>query len=193
MNPIILERDTHILDWRAHGTSFSTSAVNGKARSYRVRSDGILHPNYSTISVHEEIATTSVKQVRCAGVNMAGPEPGLDFTPYAISCVAMSGHINQVPILVVGESIATITSDAGGDLITEVHTLDGPVMGSTEYSTLNYQRVILVNENTAGRGICFAIGMLATAGTASTALAWCHMSVRRLIGIDPAVLDTRKL
>lgn len=192
MFPHILERDTPIHDWRTAGTSWSTSAVNTKGRSYNCRSDGILHPKYGTLSVHEDIAAITAATIRGAGINMVGPEAGVEFTPYAINCVAMSGDADMHPILFIGESIAAITSDAGGDLVTEVHHLAVGRNIGTEYSGLEYNGIILINPNTADRGVCIGVGMHATATNVTTGLAWMNLQVRRLVGVSPAVYDTRK-
>lgn len=189
--PIILERDTPIIDWRTPLAAFGTSeqAVNGY--TYRMRSDGLLHAEYATATVVQSLSITALKQ-KGMGLNLAGPVSGLEFTPYHVSAIAMTDDINVKPVLFVAESASSITSDAGGDNVTDVRIIAVPKMHGAEGSTLTLDTVIVANENTAGRGIAIGIAMMATAAGVTTQFTWARLSVRRMIGIKPTIRDTRK-
>lgn len=190
-NPIILERDTPIYDWTAYDL-LSTSQNVASATTWFTHSDGILHDQFATFQSNYAVGSTTADNVRSGGVNMKGPEPGDEYTPYRIDAVAVCDDVNVRPVLFIGESIAAITDDAAGDVITDIRQVAQANAYGPEGASLHYNGIILAKENTAGRGLMVGIGMLAGAAGAAACTIWTHLSVRRLIGVNPTVLNTRK-
>ena len=189
--PRILERDTRIIDWRTHLAAFCTSTTWWEAQAKKVRSDGLLHTDYATLDVEDDQGIAA-GLVRCVGVHLTGPEPGDEFTPYAINVSARAEHAEVSPFLFVGESPATITSNAAGDDVLDTrHILQASHQG-TGGGALDGNIFIVANENTADRGICFGVGMMSPVGSSALGLQ-VSMSVRRLVGVEPPIYDSRKL
>lgn len=190
--PIRLERDTTIIDWRAYEGGFSTLEATKTSTTQYVVSDGLLHADFATVTCNGTPTIAANKQ-KAIGINLQAPLAGTDYTPYQISVVAVCDDINCQPVLFVGESIATITSLAAGDLITDVRLLATCEAYGPEGASMNRDMIILAKQNTADRGICFGIGFAAGASAATTVSLQARMSVRRMIGIAPPVIDTTKM
>lgn len=191
MNPIKLERDTLIVDWTTPiaGVSSSEGAANGY--SYRMRSDGLLHETHASVNLQQGPTITATKQ-KAVGLNFKGPRSGDEYTPYQISANAISQDINMTPVLFVAESIATITDDAAGDVVTDVRIIGVPHTIGAEGQTLDINTIILAKENTAARGMAIGIALIANATAITAKQMWCRLSVRRLVGVSPQVFDTTK-
>ncbi len=193
MFPIILERDTKIIEWGTELADWSTNEKNPGNASIDMTSDGLLHAAHGTMSIYDAI--TAVTQLKCrgAGLNMTGPEAGNDYTAYQISVVAHAPDAVLIPLLFVGESIATITNNAAGDAITDVRVIAWADVSGTQGSKLEKDFTIVVKPNTADRGLAIGVAMYAPNTTSGTLQCHCYLSVRRMIGISPPIIDTRKL
>lgn len=191
MLPRILERDTHIIDWPT-AVAWCTTTGDPAGGTHTVRSDGLVGADYKTMTTRALTGAIAAGTVICNGVHLAGPMTGAEFTPYAISVMAMAEDNNVRPYLFIAESPATITSDAGGDACAQVRYLafgDGP---ETYGGKLNADMIIAVTEKTADRNICIGVAMLAGTTGGATNGGLVQLSVRRLIGPGPRVVDVRK-
>lgn len=192
MFPIILERDTPIIDWSAQAT-WPTVETNLGANTAEVRSDGILHPDYGTMWISDKTGSVTAELAVCAGVHLAGPMDGLDYTAYQVSVVAMGSDPRIRPYLFMGVSPAVITSDATGDTVSNINVLGFADAPTPDYgSTMEKEVTFITKVKTADRGLCIGVGMLAGLFGSANNRAMVRMSVRRLIGVNPSVLDTRK-
>lgn len=191
MYPIILERDTKIINWPTYLPGWSTSEVDTFETSLYAVSDGLVYTEYATAEISREKAITATK-MRAIGLNITGPEAGTEFTPYQISAVASAEHPEVRPFLFVAESIASPTSDAAGDLVTNSRLLAVAQTSGIAGSTLEKEITIVINPKTADRSLFFGIGMAAV-GTATSLTLKASISVRRLAGVNPAIYNTRKL
>lgn len=192
MFPIILERDAPVIDWLADGL-WATSTSNVTSASWFVRSDGLVKLDYGTLNVRAATVALAASKLVAAGIHITQPEPGEEFTPYAISCVAMGVDPNVRPVLFVGESPATITNDATGDVVTEVRFLAFGDTPGTYGSSMEKEVVLVINENTVPRALCIGVAMMSGTSSALAAAALVRLSVRRLIGVNPPIHDSRKL
>lgn len=187
MFPIILERDTPIIDWPTYQL-WCTSLSNPFAGSLLVRSDGILKLDSASIDANDDTGVITSDLATCIGLHLTGPEPGTELTPYSVSCVAASEDPDVRPFLFVAESPASITSAAGGNTVTDVRYL-----GFGNKNTLDKEVTIVAAENTLDRGICFGVGMWGHGGPGADEAGMVRLCVRRLIAPGPRVVDTRKL
>lgn len=188
MYPIIMERDTDIVDWGTLTPGLNDADVLANSVDYLVKSLGVLDENYATLHSGNNTGVIGAADVRCVGVHITGPEDGTDLTPYAVSVHAQCAEQTVRPFLFIGESPATITSAAAGDTVTDVRRIAFPIG-----PTLDREFVVLVAQKTAGRGLCFGIAIMADILATSNLPYMIHMNVRRLIGVDPMLIDTRKL
>lgn len=193
MFPIILERDTPIINWSAQGL-WPTTETNLGANTANVRSDGILHPDYATTWLSDKTGALTAELAVCSGVHLAGPKPGIDFTPYQVSVVAMASDPRIRPYLFCAVSPAAITTDATGDVVSNVRVLGFAPPPNSEYgSTMEKEVTFIANVKTADRGMCIAVGMLSGLTGSANNRSMVRLSVRRLIGVQPSIIDTRKL
>jgi len=192
--PRILERDTPIIDWASKQGWATTETVPGSVTAY-VKNSGLLNADFGTVASESLTGTITANRATCVGVHLAGPESGVEYTPYAISCVAIAEDDDVRPYLLMGESPASISSAAAGDLISEVHYLGfgGAGISGASGIPLEKETTIVIKPNTAGRAICFAVGMLAGAAGAADKRAFVRLTVRRLIAWAPRIIDSRKL
>lgn len=194
MYPIILERDTDIVDWGSRTAGTITSDDDPTAANYLVRSDGVLYPDFGVLLVAKLSAVVAADKCRSVGIHIQGPQPGLEYTPYAVDVNAHCVDEKLRPCFFVGESPATITSAAGGNTVTETRLLRFPETGAALVgSSLKASFTLIIAENTADRGVCFGICMMAGLLPCSDEPHYVHMSVRRLIGVNPLLIDTRKM
>lgn len=192
--PIILERDTPIIDWAAPLGGWCTTIDNPNNADFDVRSDGLLHAKYATMSVSSNTPIVTAGNITACGVHLTGPQVGDDFTPYQISAVCTCEDEEARPFLFVCTSPSTISSTAAGNQVEDVRWLDfGGTPSASHGSTLRYDGVILANVNIADRGFCVAIGVKAGLVDTQALAGYARLSVRRLIGVDPPVYDSRKL
>lgn len=187
--PIVLERDAPIIDWGAY-VAWCTATSNPEGATLTTRSDGLLHTTYGLLDVRGAATAAAADQCVCNGVHLIGPEEGTEFTPYAISCVGFSADPAGRPFLWMGESPATITSDAGGDAVTQARFLG---FGGPSAGQLRSEVTIMVAEGTSGRGLCVGVGVIANASGTTLLQAGFRLCVRRLVEPGPRVIDTRKL
>lgn len=191
--PRILERDTQIIDWRARLGGWGTGGSGSGGTSYAVRSDGLLHVSFATLDVFSSTVNPAVNIINSVGVHLTGPDPGDEFTPYSISCMAHTTDPDVIPMLFLGESPASITSDSAGNTVTEIRHIALGESPGPNGSVLMKDMTIICPEKTAGRGLCIAIGMMAGPNTAPTNnRCYARLSVRRLFGVHPPIIDTRK-
>lgn len=191
--PRILERDTKIVEWNTQLESWSTNEKNPYNGTIDMVSDGLLHADHATMSIFDAVAAITALKCSGVGINMKGPEPGDDYTPYQISVVAHTADPVLIPLLFVGESIASITSGTAGDAITDVRIIGWGQISGTEASNIEKDITIVCPENTAGRGLAIGIAMYAPNTGGGTEQCQVDMSIRRLHGVSPPILDTRKL
>lgn len=194
MYPRIMERETEIVDSTADTAGTATADENPISTSYLTRSDGVVYANYATLTVAKLSAVIAARKIRCVGIHLQGPEPGTDFTPYAVSVNAHCVDDKLRPVFFIGESPAVINADAAGNNVTDVRRLRYSMAGAVGAgNSLHAELVVVVKPNTADRAVCFGIGMLTGVVLSGDEQTFVHMTVRRLIGVDPLILDTRKL
>lgn len=190
--PIVIERDSAIVDFSAE-QSFSQSESNLEAVTWNVRSDGVQRTNYGVLTASQEITTTTADKTKATGLHITGPADGDELTLYCIQAFALSDDPNVRPVLFIAESPASITSASAGDVCTTRRILAAGTGLGTEGSQLAYHGVVAVDDTPNGRGVVFGIGMSANSSGGAATKAIVNMTVRRLVGVDPRVLDTRKL
>lgn len=190
--PNILERDTPIIDWGAY-IAWCTAVADAGASTWKVRSDGALNANYGTMDMRSLTGAIAARQVVTNGLHITGPEAGAEFTCYAVSTTAMGEDSNVRPVLILGESPSSITSDAGGDDVTNVRFLAFGDTSGTDGSNLREEMIVAVAEGTSGRHVCFAVGMLAGVAAALDTGGFFRLSVRRLVDPGPRIIDARKI
>lgn len=194
MYPIILERDTPIINW-ATVHLWANALSDPLTGSFAaVRSNGLLAGDFATMTVNEKTAAVTGELAVCAGIHLAGPEPGVEFTPYAISCAAMAVDPELRPFLFVGESPASITNGANGDVVTDIQLLafgEGP--NEFHGSSLAVDMTVVISEKTTDRAVCFGIGMMAGISTSGNKGGYARLSVNRMIKAGPRIIDNRKL
>lgn len=196
MYPNILERDSRIYDWPTKLAGWCTTVSALSSTTLTVRSDGTLYSNgYGTLSIQADTGVLGAREATAVGLHIQGPEDlsGSEFTPYLIEACAWSEDDEVRPFLFMGETSAVITSGAGGHSVTPWHFLHAPDQHSSEGGALNYCGAVLVNPNTADRGVCFGIGMSAGPSGAATLGGYGYMCVRRLTEVAPTIFDGRKL
>lgn len=192
MFPIRLERDTPIVDWQATEL-WATSTSNPVASTHLVRSDGGLKGDFGSIDLRNVTIAITARLSVCAGIHLPGPKRGDDFTLYAVSVVAMAGDSNVRPYLFMGESPASITNAAGGDIVTDIKFLAFGDTSGTDGSMMKHEVTVAVFETPNDRAVCFGIGMMAGVATGLAAMGLARLCVRRLIGPGPRVIDPNKL
>lgn len=191
MIPIRVETDTPIINWQAYQL-WSTVDFSILLSTFVVRSDGVKNTDFATMDCRAVTGAITAREAVCAGVHIAGPQAGEELTPYAVSVTAMAGDSNVRPFLFVGESPAVITNDATGDNVAVCRFLAiGDVTGS-DGSSLNTEMTVVIAENTADRALCFGVGMLAGVSAGLDAQGAARLSVRRLLGPQPQVLNMWK-
>lgn len=193
MYPRILERDTDIVDWSATITNLATTESADGTGSYNVRSSGILNSEYATLDFRGLTGAVTLRKFRCIGLHIAGPMEGNELTPYAVTLRARAQDETGRLFAFVGESPAVITGAAGGDVVTETQLLAVGHADGNAGSALDREFIVSVAERTADRGLCFGFAFEANSGAAANLYARCQMTVRKLISLEPRVIDTRKL
>lgn len=193
MYPYRLERDTDIIDWSPATATLSTTDTVHVASNYLVRSLGVLNADFATLHINALSGVVAAFKVRCAGIHITGPQVGEEFTPYAVSVHAQCADLTLRPFMFIGESPITITSGAAGDSVADVRLMAFPVQSGSDSASLSRQFIVLIKEKTAGRAVCFGVAALAGASASGDLGIQIHMSIRRLIGINPSLIDTTKL
>lgn len=192
MYPIILERDTVIINWQDKLAGWPDLELgHSHNESMRMRNDGIVHPEFATMEVMN-LTTITAQFQKGVGVNMTPPEDGTEFTPYQIRATASAESPEVMPFLFVGESQDPPTSVSGGDFIGDYRVIAVGNMGGVGGGTLDVDLTIVVIPNPAAAPLCIGVCMMAY-GTALSSLLRANVSVRRLMGVAPALIDTRKL
>lgn len=190
--PVRLERDTHIVDWTAHLAAWCTTFTDPSTANMNVLSDGVLYTEYACMDCRFNTGVITATKAAPNGLHISGPEPGDHFTPYAVSVRAVSTDPLARPLLMMGESPASITSAAGGNVVGLTRLLAAPEGHSDQGHSLNADFTVVVKEQTADRGLCFFVAMYADAANSGDLDALCALSVRRLVGVMPGVFDTYK-
>ena len=192
MFPIILERDTPIIDWPTE-VLWATTLTDPIGTTASVRSDGLLDVDFGTVINAAVTPIITARRMSSVGLHITGPEAGDEYTAYAISCVALSHDLNYRPCLFMGESPATITNNATGDTVTSVTFLDfGQAAHDGGGCSLKADVTVVVAEKTADRAICIGIGIMSGAAAGIASFAAARLSVRRMVAPGPRVIDTRK-
>jgi len=191
MFPIILERDTTIIEWQAY-RGWCTVFTNLLTETLTVRSDGLVHPDYAVLDTSETTGTVTARATNCMGVHLTGPEPGAEHTCYQIAAICATDDPLLRPFLFIGES-DTITSAVTGNLVTDIRILEFGTNDGLDGNSLKSNMTIATPVNTADKTICIGVGLMAGVANAVNLGAWLHIAVRRLVGVNPQVLDTRKL
>lgn len=194
MYPIILERDTDVINWATTLNTLSTIESDPEDETIRVKSSGTLNVDYGTLTLSMLSGVITARRIRAAGVHITGPQPGNDFTPYAVSVQATCADESLRPYLLIGESPATITSNDTGDVVTNMNVLATPMASNgSGGSSLQRSFTAVVAVKTDDRALCFALAFLAGVGASLNDAVIAHLTVRRLIGLDPSIIDARKL
>lgn len=186
--PIRLERDTQIIDWATKLSGFSTVQSLLSDTAWEARSSGVINSAFGT-AYNIGGKSMNAGSVRCLGVHMEGPQEGEDYTVYAISVNAMSWAAGVRPVLFMGESPASPTVDS---VISDVRIIGTCDTSGDIGGTLQKDFSVVVKENTAERAVFFGVAM-ASGLAASSDYMHGRISVRRLVKIEPTVLDTTKL
>lgn len=191
MFPIRLERDTNLVDWTSGFPGWCTDH-NIITANNQVRSDGVLHSDYAIIDFNGAQGMAA-RKATFAGVHLAAPLEEEGFTCYQITARMQCDEPTVRPILVVGEA-QTVTADAGGDQIKHTSLLDVALYSGLEGAALRTDMTIaLPPMEEDGTNPCFAVGLLAGDASSVTENGWFHLAVRRLVGVNPKILDTTKL
>lgn len=188
----VLERDCKVVDWSTY-QAWCTTFYDPQLSTHTVRSSGVVNPEFGVVDIRQFMGTITTRTATATGVHVDGPLPGDEYTPYQVSCSAYTEDPVVRPMLFVGESPASPTSGAGGDSITNCRLISVGGEASTEGAYLQEETIVALPENTADRALCFFVAMYAGSGAGSNLRGFVHLSVRRLIGVHPPILDTRKL
>lgn len=193
MFPIRLDRDTNLIPWQAFGPAWCTTHQIITA-SNQVRSNGVLNLDYGVLDNNAATGAILASKATFMGLHMAAPEEDAGFTCYQITARLMCDDGSLKPILIVGEA-QTVTADAGGDEVKETRLLDVASFHSSSVGGMmkTDMTIAMSTMPTAGKNPCFALGILNGLGTSGNLNAWGHLAVRRLVGVNPAILDTGKL
>lgn len=199
-NPIILERDTPFLSWTDDDNSpWCTASSAAAAANIVMRSSGVLNEDSGSM-VCRGTTTMIANEIRSNGIHLRGPydELALDeHVVYQYDVCALSTDVNLIPLLFCAISPASITSSAGGDTVSEVHAISYAQNITTIGNTLNAQGTFAVPKTdhiAVNRHIAFGVGMMAgPAAAAGTNTMYARLCVRRLVNLEPSILDTRKL
>lgn len=195
MFPIILERDAQINEWNTRIAGFPTAMATMAGEAYIMRSDGVLYTDFGSMYVTADAGPTLGK-CECVGLYLTTPEELDEFTPYQISAFAMTEDPLLRPFLFCGIAPATITNDAGGDTLSKCRILGVFDSGDAFGAAMEVETTIVNKKMPSGKeGRALAIGIGFWAGQTNGADKAClaRVSVRRLVGVEPAVIDTRKL
>lgn len=195
MYPIILERDNHIVSWADGLAAWSTTAASVEGGGYRMVSDGLLNADYGAMHIFQ-LCNPLLGKMEGAGLNITQPETLDEYTPYEIHAVAMTEDPLVRPYLFVGISAATITNASTGDLLSKCKIIGTADYDSDTGSAMDRELTIIVPKMPVGletRGLAIGIGMMAGTVNAGNDHAFASLSVRRLPGNSPAIMDTRKL
>lgn len=193
MFPNILERDTRIIDWASVVSGWCTTFQDAIAITPKVRSNGVLNDEYATCTVKAATGVIPAGNITCAGLHMKAPQSGAEFTPYQVSVSVYCEDLNVRPFLFVGRSPTTLTADATGDSVGIWRIIGIPNHSGPNGSALDKEITIVANPPAADQGLCFYVGLIAGVTISTNLAAAMHMSVRRLIGPGPRVIDVRKL
>lgn len=191
MHPIILERDTDVVDWTASNATLSTIESDPEDENIRVASRGTLGIDFEAMRMSILTGTITARRMRAAGLHITGPESGAELTPYAVSVNCICVDETLLPFLFMGSSPATITADATGDVVTDIHILAAPL--GIRGTGLQREFVVVVEPRAGDEHLCFGIAFVAGVGASLNDAVIAHIAVRRLIGLDPAIIDARKL
>lgn len=196
-HPIRLERDTFVVNWRAELAAWATTAINPNIDTWNVRSDASVSTDYAVVTNFANTGAIGAGVGYAVGVHIEDPEEtrGNDdnqFSLYAVQARAMHEDENIRPVLFVGESPASITSDAAGDLVTDIRIIGVPDGSSVNGGCLNVESVIAIKETTNGRKLCFGVAMLAGLTAGANGAGLMNLCVRSLIGSKPMILDPTK-
>ena len=184
-----LERDAPFLDLTANDLlGHCTATTNLGSNAFVSRSDGTTYTNSATMNVRQNIGVHSVTNSVCCGVHIEGPEPGDEYTPYSLNAVAFVEDANVRPFFFVGENQGTPTSDAAGDTLARCRLLKMGISTALELNT-----ILLINEYTADAPLHFGVGFHCLGGSSTDVTGRAHIYVRRLVELEPKVLDTTKL
>lgn len=195
MFPRILERDTQIMDWKDRLSGWPTNSVAVSLDVYQARSDGVLYKEFATLDV-ANAAGPLADNCETVCVHMSQPETLDEYTPYAISAVAMSEDPLIRPFLFIGISPASITSDGGGDILAKCRIIGVADLVDDSGACMSKELTIVVAKMPAGlttRALAIGVGMMAGTVNSANVHCWARLSVRRLVGNSPPIIDTRKL
>lgn len=197
MFPTIFERDTEFTDWTAALAGWSTSATSFSGGDTLMRSDGTVAVDYRSMTVHNVQLNTTLNKMTAAGLHIQGPRDADELTAYQYQVSVYTNDPNLIPVLFVGVSVATPTNAAAGEIVTEPRWLKWPSSLNEKGNTLNASGIIALTKTdlvAADRAVAFGVGLL---GGLSAPLATSQnvmsLSVRRLVAVEPVILDSRKL
>lgn len=192
--PIRVDRDCHVVNWIADLPGWCTTLNDPATDSWAVRSDGVLVTEYGTVVCNDNTGVISAGLGSACGIHISGPDSDTEFTLYSLQVDAIAEDEFLRPCLFIAESPASISNDAAGNTVTDVRILAVPDGSGVAGGCLSAEMVVAVKQNTAGRNLCFMVALLAgTTDSTSAHYGVAHLTVRRLIGNKPLILDPTKL
>ena len=190
--PIVLERDAPVIENTTAIPGWSASFVDlSGADALRMRNNGLTYTDFGAAYCIADTPAISAGQVAGIGLHMQGPQESDEgeYTPYAISAHCICQDTSVRPFVFYGENGGTLSDGSSGNLMQNCKILAGG-----DGTKVEFDGTVLLKEITADRAIGFGIGLLADASGASDAdAAVARISVRRLISLEPRVIDVGKL
>lgn len=192
-----MERDPTVIDWTTRLTALATSQTLLTHTNVNALSDGLLYTNFGTVQFNGSVSLTA-QAMKSIGVHLTGPlvvdaaATEQEYTPYQITAQAFCEGPDIRPILWMAESPATITSDATGDNCPNWKMIGQCMTHGLQGATLSREITVLVKKTPSVRNVCFGIAFHGGAVPVTLEGA-AHVTVRRIIGVSPTVIDTRKL
>lgn len=196
--PIRLERDTHIINWHPDLAGWCTTLCDPGIDVWQVRSDGVLVTDYGAVACTKTTGAITGSKGTALGIHITGPEvnettQANEFTLYSVQVQGYAVDENVRPMLFIGESPAAISNVAGGNAVADVRILGVPDGSGVAGGCLQVELTVAVKETTNSRNVCFGVAMVAGITVSTDVDAIFHLSVRRLVGVKPAIYDTYKV
>lgn len=186
-----MDRDTKICEWETPLSNWCTTATDPTTTDYTARSDGTTNENYGVMEA-QGLITATANQMFANCVYMQPPKEGDELTPYSISVSALVEDETLRPVLFIGMAPASYGASGAGQQSTICRIIK-PGKCDLSGGVLNADFVIALGElPTADRQLTVGLGFMA-GKSAGTGDAWARLEVRRLLTLEPTIIDAQKL
>lgn len=187
-------RDVEFVTMRQGLNAFSTSAANDEALTANMRSSGLVQDKVLILNFGSDESVPSGKK-KLSGGYLTGPDDIVEETDVRtlyriVGEVVSRGHDLE---FVCGVSASSVKASAAGDAVVYLRTLAGSIGGVLSLDMCLAMEAFGTISGTSlvARALAFGVAIVNSSGSARTSGVRGVISLQRLVGAPPAILDRR--